>query len=65
MVRRLIAIFNASRETRRLDLPWPISSPTRPSWRNAGDVKSLGSRRGCSADLELAPRSARVYATPL
>ena len=62
----IVALFNASHETRRLDLPLAnlVADETvlAECW---GQVTLEGRARDASRRLELAPRSARVFAATL
>ena len=61
----IIALFNASRETRRLDLPLEQLVPDETVMTECWGPDTTRVERGMLRHLKLAPRSARIWATPL
>ena len=61
----MIALFNASRETRRLDLPLGQLVPDETVVMECWGPDTVRVEGGMLRQMELAPRSARILATPL
>jgi cyclomaltodextrinase len=60
----IVAIFNASRETRRLELPLAGLVADETILAECWAHNSFRVEQGMLRRLELAPRSARMFATP-
>jgi hypothetical protein len=61
----IVALFNASHETRRLDLPLNQLVPDETVMAECWTTDAARAERGMFRRLELASRSARIFATPL